>query len=530
MPAELKGFYFDPEKNRYFPIKHQAAGTSQRHTAKAISPSLVVKCKSHKWKGMQIHDTVHLLCSREVAGRSHFAGNQGSICFQRRYMESQASLPKVWIYEDTTGRVDGAIEQFCAVMETPEGRKEGNVLTVGGRNGWIGFYEIEKTGEQLEYEGLMRQPRPFLPSDSVLKTAIEKHPSPIWSTMEPAMAFSSNITAIKRLGKRSALTNRDGIFLHEGALFTTLGSGRYGGSLYVLRLNKPLDFNSRSWDLPLERRVSECASTNCTVWTSDSNFDGTGAVVGTNQGAALVDIERGRLSWICRSSSDVLSQQFDQSGNLVFCGFRNGAVVTVDVRKRQSTHFEHSTRVHRRAIAHVSHHLSSKHGHRHSSSGKFQIKGNLNPSDAIYMSSAVCSLAVLHSDDKYLLASSMNGTMKLWDRRLVQRGAVQSYEGHVNSHTTLQFGVDPTETLLASGGEDSAIRIWSVKTGELLHTTASASSPVTTVCWPRSGKLRNSFQGNQFYEDALFEQKFCWGLWLGSSEGLMYMHGGASHA
>ncbi|CAK7335951.1 unnamed protein product [Dovyalis caffra] len=35
--------------------------------------------------------------------------------------------------------------------------------------------------------------------------------------------------------------------------------------------------------------------------------------------------------------------------------------------------------------------------------------------------------------------------IKLYDQRMTKRGAVQSYEGHVNSHTRLQLGVDQSE-------------------------------------------------------------------------------------
>ena len=34
---------------------------------------------------------------------------------------------------------------------------------------------------------------------------------------------------------------------------------------------------------------------------------------------------------------------------------------------------------------------------------------------------------------------------------MVENGAVRTYEGHNNTHTMLQLGVDPTETLLVSG-------------------------------------------------------------------------------
>lgn len=41
--------------------------------------------------------------------------------------------------------------------------------------------------------------------------------------------------------------------------------------------------------------------------------------------------------------------------------------------------------------------------------------------------------------------------IKLYDHRLVSRGPVQSYEGHVNTHTRLQLGVDPYERFVVSG-------------------------------------------------------------------------------
>lgn len=36
-------------------------------------------------------------------------------------------------------------------------------------------------------------------------------------------------------------------------------------------------------------------------------------LIGTSQGAALINLESRALSWVCRSKSDIFSQQFDQS-------------------------------------------------------------------------------------------------------------------------------------------------------------------------------------------------------------------------
>lgn len=218
MPPELPGFYFDPEKNRYFPIKHRAAGAGQIHKTKAISSSLALKCESQKRKRAHKFGSAQLLSRRELAGRSLPSGVCNSVCFQREYMESQASFPKVWIYENTNDRADGAVEQFHATMETLEGSKNGNFLAVGGTNGCLGLYEFMETKQQLEYE-VMNRPYPFGPQNSDQKNATENPPSPICSKIEPAVAFASSITAIKKLGKRAASTNDDGMFLHEGALY-----------------------------------------------------------------------------------------------------------------------------------------------------------------------------------------------------------------------------------------------------------------------------------------------------------------------
>ncbi|XP_072091429.1 uncharacterized protein [Arachis hypogaea] len=95
---------------------------------------------------------------------------------------------------------------------------------------------------------------------------------------------------------------------------------------------------------------------------------------------------------------------------------------------------------------------------------KFEIlvkngsSGDIDPSLTIRMPSSISSLVSLQYDDQYFLASSMDGTMRLYDLRLLQRGSVQSYEGHVNSHSRIQLGFDPDERFVMSGGEDRNLR------------------------------------------------------------------------
>lgn len=63
-----------------------------------------------------------------------------------------------------------------------------------------------------------------------------------------------------------------------GTRISTLGSDSSGGSVYVLNLVEPLDFN-RSIPV-IRRRIHEVASFNCSIWTADCESSGGRAVIG----------------------------------------------------------------------------------------------------------------------------------------------------------------------------------------------------------------------------------------------------------
>lgn len=298
---------------------------------------------------------------------------------------------------------------------------------------------------------------------------------------------------------------------------TTLGSGDSRGSVYILNLTKALDYDASAVRL---HKSSTIASFNHTIWTADCNNNGTRAVIGTNSGAALIDLETRASSWVYRTRSDILSQQFDHSGNIVLCGQRNGAIIAVDVRQKQSRCLEvSSTSLTTSGVHKVFRPPPVRHDKR-STKQKFEIKDT--STSGPFLSSSVCSLVALRSDDQYFLGGSMDGYIKLFDRRLLQRGAVQSYEGHVNSHSYLQLGVNPSETLILSGGEDCCVRMWSLKSSKLVFEENVSNSIVSTVCWRRGmdGFLRRS----TLFEDNPLEINHSLGAWLGSVDGIHYMH------
>ncbi|PRQ30166.1 putative transcription factor WD40-like family [Rosa chinensis] len=141
---------------------------------------------------------------------------------------------------------------------------------------------------------------------------------------------------------------------------------------------------------------------------------------------------------------------------------RNGAIVTVDVHEKREGF----------SARHASHRI--RHSPLDSTPGKSSEKW-------------------FKFDDQYFLASSMDGTVKLYDHRIIQRGAVQTYEGNVNSHTRLQLGVDPSERFFISGGEDCNLRLWSIKSGELLFEDKLTNTVTPTVCWQKA----EAFKGLQ---------------------------------
>lgn len=64
-----------------------------------------------------------------------------------------------------------------------------------------------------------------------------------------------------------------------GTRISTLGSDTSGGSVYILNLVEPLDFN-RSIPV-IRRRIHEVVSFNCSIWTTDCESSGGRAVIGT---------------------------------------------------------------------------------------------------------------------------------------------------------------------------------------------------------------------------------------------------------
>ncbi|VFQ64270.1 unnamed protein product [Cuscuta campestris] len=491
MTKELPGFYYDSEKNRYFPVKGPIHGSFRKR--KSPPPASTAKAKE-KCKCLKTTSN-NLLQARELYGQV-ITSRKGKFSFQMEYQKRRASQPMIWKFDDTERMVDNALEQMTVGVERLQGIVDTDMLLACSQNGLFCFFHVGKDGEELDYG--VKLPHRVWTSNAGESTERVELPGLAWKRLGPSQHIPSTISCIKMCQRdnhpvENTLTNH--------VLITTLGSEISGGSVHILNLSEPFNINSNVvW-----REISEVTSFKNTVWTADCTFDGSRAVIGTNAGAAVVNIDTGTTSWICRCKSDVLSLQLDQSGNIALCGLRNGTIFSVDARQKPRNI---SNRLPRNEIPFHPRETSSGRAKKFHLE-RLLLKGNLCSFDTISMPSSISCITSLLLHDQYFLASSMDGSLKLYDNRLTQRGALQSYEGNVNSHTRIQLGVDPSESLVMSGGEDGHLRIWSIKSGEMLFQGKIMNEIPSLLCWPRMGGIYG-VQRTQ-------------GAWLGSQEGLFHI-------
>nr|CAB3451676.1 unnamed protein product [Digitaria exilis] len=135
-PKELPGFYYDPEKNRYFPIKGPIPGATARRPPRPDPPTPPPADKAGCSRKRARRP--ELLSAREMYGGGVIFSNKAiRSTFKQEYHYVQASQPLVWKYQATTFVADKGLEQLNATLQTPQGLRESRVLVTGSMNGLI---------------------------------------------------------------------------------------------------------------------------------------------------------------------------------------------------------------------------------------------------------------------------------------------------------------------------------------------------------------------------------------------------------
>ncbi|XP_021982609.1 uncharacterized protein LOC110878576 isoform X1 [Helianthus annuus] len=506
MPQDLPGFYYDAEKNRYFPLKSPIPGSSSSRPSSSASTSAQKPPPISTKKQGKHGKVVKMVHVRELCGNS-IISNKKKVDFQQQYENIRASKPTIWKYEGTQRVADAALEHVYVNIQTLDGVVESELLLTGGVNRNFSSYEAGGFAEPAD-NGTHYMPDVVQPLNIENQTSIK--PPRLWKAIGSRTVMPSNVSCIKIPRNHHHPQAIDVDLSVSHAIITTLGSETSGGSIYSVNLSEPFEYGV-GIDMLNERMDMISSTSKSTIWTADCVSNGNRTVIGTDTGAALVHMESERRSWIFRSKSDVLSLQFDCSGNIVLCGLRNGAILTVDTRQKPQDLRDKHLPKHQIPFPSIKASQSSSGRNKKRDNKWFEVRGNVHHTRSMFMPSSVSCLVALNLYDQYFLASSMDGTVRLYDHRLTQRGAVQMYEGNFNSHTRIQMGVDPSERFVMSGGEDFYLRLWRLKSGEMLYEDKFMNSVPSVLCWPRAGGGSN-------------RRDYFPGAWLGSREGLFYVN------
>ncbi|KAJ4836440.1 hypothetical protein Tsubulata_045152 [Turnera subulata] len=216
MPKELPGFYYDAEKNRYFPLKGPIPGSasassrasSSSSAANAQKPSSSTKDAQDRKASMRCRarKASKLIHARELNGNAIITSKKGKHTFMQQFLELHASQPQVWKYENTKMVGDGALEQTRTSIQTPEGVEEGDVLITGSINGSLSLFEVGKVGERF-VNGVKCIPDRVWPFSKEGRAESSKPPLSLWRSALASIHWSSAISCIKLCGEYSAHTD-----------------------------------------------------------------------------------------------------------------------------------------------------------------------------------------------------------------------------------------------------------------------------------------------------------------------------------
>uniref|UniRef100_A0A453BQ21 Transducin/WD40 repeat-like superfamily protein n=4 Tax=Aegilops tauschii subsp. strangulata TaxID=200361 RepID=A0A453BQ21_AEGTS len=196
-PKELPGFYYDPDKNRYFPTKGRIPGAATRPPRPPPPPAEPSPPPTARRKRARQSELLH---AREMYGGGVIFSKNNKSTFKQQCQYTQASQPMVWKYQGTTLVADKALEELHAMVQTPSGLRESKLLATGSTNGSIRLFGLGTALENFE-DGMEFLPQPVWTPLGKQIAAVNSPLANIWSSETAFSNFSSSISCIKKFGR-----------------------------------------------------------------------------------------------------------------------------------------------------------------------------------------------------------------------------------------------------------------------------------------------------------------------------------------
>ncbi|EAU90357.2 hypothetical protein CC1G_09039 [Coprinopsis cinerea okayama7 len=439
MPKDLPGLYWDPEKNRYFPISSRRPNHSSASSPKPPTfqnaPAVATAPSDNPRKASGPFEVTPKLAMKRRLGRKNLANlNRIMLSSSWNWTDSErirqcvklnniAETSKVAHWEIATL---GRATTFCTYPNKPEDHFTGSRWhLLGDSMGWIsrcstpqGILEPETDTDAYGHAVASRSGAGENPPSHWLP----------WTT-ELNLQPSGHITSMSMSGSR----------------WVAAGSGKTPRLVFsdIQRLDQMCILT-----LPKVRDL----------WTS--HLLGEELALGAStRGVYLPSVDHSSSVEFLHTDNDVLS--ITQDAHLIYTGSRNGTIHRFDKR------------------------IGFKHRGQALLEGRFNNRGHQKG-----QRSPVLKLELManHSTfaagilDSGLFISHMNGDLQLFDLRRLSSSANNiepsiQYHGHINSYKQdLGLAFDIDNGLVYAAGLDCRIRGWNLMSGEPLDPAQSAET------------------------------------------------------
>jgi len=432
---EIPGYYYDPEKNRYFKltndIKQKLADQKKKEKEKfEVESKINQTTNNHLIYGTANGNNSSNSSNENVSSTAVIGIDQ--LLLQREFnLDKYSSNP----YHIQRYASDLMLNSEMTVCQSFE------INALKGLTQSLPLYDALVSGPSTTSHGLV-----FTRNDSLGYVVFKLNNNSSSSKKTKNRIVNSLTAAVTP----TATGNQDDD--EEGTTFTLssiayffcksnicgmsqspldnkmVAVGTFGGGLSLFSIIPYQDeMITETMNKTLDTGVYSCC------WNPKRNQ----VVYGTYGNSVLWDIESNSLSNTWLSKSDILCQDFNSSGDLLFNGSRDGYIRPIDQRSKRP--------------------LSSLF---------------LNQSSSVYDIHCL-------PDDNYILSASLNNTICKWDLRVGKQVIV--YPHHKNNVNVSKMSISPDKRYICAPGDDRFVRIWNCSDGSLLKTLGPFTEPIKMV-------------------------------------------------